>query len=162
MLQFSPGFWKRLVKASNHKNVYTIMATSHSHMLKAFSLAAEDNFQWTSDTNWQIFCGQKRGQQTVKVISSDLHVKENVFVDQVLPFAHADKVVVDAFQFCCSHLQQEVGEFLLPFLTVSEEGQLQWIAVQKHKLDIQYCLVHLYVVCNFCVPVRCSMLKLTT
>lgn len=104
----------------------------------------------------------KRGQQTVKVISSDLHVKENVFVDQVLPFAHADKVVVDAFQFCCSHLQQEVGEFLLPFLTVSEEGQLQWIAVQKHKLDIQYCLVHLYVVCNFCVPVRCSMLKLTT
>ena len=51
------------------------------------------------------------------------------------------------------NLVEEVSELALPLLAVTEDGKLERLAVQQHKLDVDYCLHALHIVDHLRVPV---------
>ena len=57
-------------------------------------------------------------------------------------------------QFGGRDLVEERREFILPLLTVTQDGELERRAIQKNKLDVQDCLLGLHVVGHLCVSVE--------
>ena len=78
---------------------------------------------------------------------------ERVNHDVYLLVAVVLKECVDLLQFGCRDLVQQTGEFILPFLTMSKDGELKRRAVEQYKLDVQDCLLALHVIRHFCVSV---------
>ncbi len=54
-------------------------------------------------------------------------------------------------EFGGGDLVEKRSEFVLPLLTVTEDGELERRAIQENKLDVKDCLLCLHIVCHFCV-----------
>jgi len=67
---------------------------------------------------------------------------------------HAVQIVVDFAEAAGCDLVQQSGELVLPFLAMCQYCKLQWRRIQQNELNRQYRLLHLHVVCYFCVPAQ--------
>ena len=68
-----------------------------------------------------------------------------------LPFSIVFEECKQLGEFLTGHVMQHSGELILPFIAVTQQGKLEWRAVQQHKLNVQNRLFLLYIVGNFSV-----------
>lgn len=73
---------------------------------------------------------------------------------QSLPLCVFLEKFVELFEAVDGDLTEQGGELVLPLLAVRQDGRLQGRAVKQHKLDVDDCLLCLYVVGHFGVSAK--------
>lgn len=64
------------------------------------------------------------------------------------------QVAVQLSESGASHEAEQLGEFVLPLVTVLHQRELQWGAVQQNELHVQHRFLLLHVIRHLRVPVQ--------
>ncbi len=104
------------------------------------------------------------------VIYQRFKIYNHVYITK--PNGHKGRIKINQYEFyslLCSILLEELVkisefggrdlieercEFILPLLTVTQDGELERRAIQKNKLDVKDCLLGLHIVSHLCVSVE--------
>ena len=90
-------------------------------------------------------------QQITIILSQTYEVIITDIIDILLLVVFEELVQIS--ELLTSHLCQQSSELILPFITVTEKGKFERGTIQEDKLDVEYCLLLLYIIGYLCIPV---------